>query len=214
MSALWQQFADLFPHRWTPALGIWAPDNPAVNTWRSTLKGLTPKQLARGIERVRLSGATFPPSAPEFRKLCIGDIPDEHVAYLEAVRAVPNWSRHEWSHPVVYVAAAECGTWELGHSSEREGRAAFRACYRRAVERFNAGEKMTAPEPLPRIGRPERRRADPAVERAALDEIAAMFKATEKAAEKSDLLPPDPPSPAAPVATPPQDAQDDAEAVA
>ena len=106
MGALWQQFADLFPHRWTPVLGVWAPDNPAVNTWRSTLKGLTPKQLARGIERVRLSGATFPPSAPEFRRLCLGDIPDEHAAYLEAVRAVPNWSRHEWSHPVVYVAAA------------------------------------------------------------------------------------------------------------
>lgn len=194
MGALWQQFADLFPHRWTPVMGIWAPDSASVNTWRSTLKGLTPKQLARGIERVRLSGSTFPPSAPEFRQLCLGDIPDEHAAYLEAVRAVPNWSRHEWSHPVVYVAAAEMGTWELGHSSEHEGRRDFRACYRRAVERFRAGEKMTAPEPLPRIGRPERRRAPPEVEKAHLDEIARRLKT----AEKSDFPAPDDPPPEPP----------------
>ena len=41
------------------------------DVWRAALSGFTGEDLARGLKSIVKSGQTFPPSAVEFRKLCI-----------------------------------------------------------------------------------------------------------------------------------------------
>lgn len=171
MAALWQRFADLFPFRWLSAVGEWSPTSTAVAEWRATLRGITARQLADGLDRLRRSGAAWPPSAPEFRALCLPAVPAEIEAFREAVLAADRWGAHQWSHPVVYTAASIVGTWTLRTASANEARSEFRKAFAAASARWQAGEALVAPSAAPRIGKPEHRRAPDDVARASMDAI-------------------------------------------
>ena len=57
----------MFGHKWVSSYGASVdPDK----VWAATLNGLTPEQIKDGLKRLSDSGAEWPPSAPEFRKLC------------------------------------------------------------------------------------------------------------------------------------------------
>ena len=58
----------MFGTKWTNAYGAKPDPN---NVWANALSGLTQKDLSRGLKRLGDSGAEWPPTAPEFRKLCI-----------------------------------------------------------------------------------------------------------------------------------------------
>lgn len=175
MAALWQRMTDLFPFRWTSAVGEWATDSTAVTAWAEALAGLTDDQLRHGMRSLGMNGAKFPPSGPEFRLMCEGDVPDERAAYSEAVRAAcGDWQAHAWNHPAIYAAARDMGPWSLRQLIEREARPMFAKCYARAVARYRAGDDMDAPEPL-RLAKPERAPADPITVAGEMAKMAAFF---------------------------------------
>lgn len=182
MAVLWQRLADLFPNRWLNQVGTFVDDDgresPAVGAWRSALAGLRSQQLSVGLQALIASGADYPPSAPRFRKLCFSDVPSEWDGYREACRAasadgrdLPAWP---WSHPVVYAAAHEFGTWDLSHMETRFATARWAQCFARALERFAAGEDMHAPVPK-RLAKPKREPARPEVVAAELAKLQALF---------------------------------------
>jgi len=41
--------------------------------WQASLKGISENKIKSGLNLLAESGDEWPPSAPEFRKLCIGD---------------------------------------------------------------------------------------------------------------------------------------------
>lgn len=130
----------LFGQKWTNAYGL----ADRTGQWLATLKDLHPQQFAMGINRVRLAGKDWPPSAPEFRKLC-QPLPEElglptlASAWKEANEFAGQLNYHGWSHRAVYLAGHAAGWYELrnaGTAEEcREVKRKFAAAYQTLVNR-------------------------------------------------------------------------------
>lgn len=59
----------LYGHRWASSFGKEVdPDH----VWRATLAGLTEQQIRAGLRQCVERGLDWPPTAPEFRKFCLG----------------------------------------------------------------------------------------------------------------------------------------------
>lgn len=81
-----------FGYRWVNSYG--EADN---GTWRAGLCDVTPEQIMRGIDVCRLSGRDWPPTLPEFRKMCVTP-PTEPTKYHRLERQ-PDWDKIQpkWS---------------------------------------------------------------------------------------------------------------------
>lgn len=94
---LWSKMAGAYGHRWVSAFG----DSPersvgdgegdrskqpeltdAGAMWSHALKGIALPTIAAGVRRCMLTGNGYPPTAPEFRALCLGIPPLAHVQLL------------------------------------------------------------------------------------------------------------------------------------
>lgn len=67
----------MYGHRWTGSFGDTVdPDR----VWEATLAGLDESQIRHGMRECVNQGLDWPPTAPEFRKLCLGesDVSWEH----------------------------------------------------------------------------------------------------------------------------------------
>ena len=68
VSRIWLIMANLFGHKWTSSYGA---DVDPDGVWRAALKGVSDDKVKEALNLVADSGAEWPPSAPEFRKLCV-----------------------------------------------------------------------------------------------------------------------------------------------
>lgn len=89
---LWSKMAGMYGHRWVSSFG----DSPerdddgslqpgltdAGAMWAEALKGLTPDAIASGVRRSVLTPSGFPPTAPEFRAMCLSIPSLAHVQLL------------------------------------------------------------------------------------------------------------------------------------
>jgi hypothetical protein len=92
---VWLLMTRLFGHKWTSQFGDQVDPG---NVWAASLKGLSSEQVKHGLNCLVLQGAEWPPSAPEFRKLCTGD--DEvSWEHKRIERAEDEWKgmRAQWS---------------------------------------------------------------------------------------------------------------------
>ena len=74
---VWQLMGSMYGHRWTSSFGDSVdPDR----VWAATLAGLNEAQVRYGMRQCVAQGHEWPPSAPEFRKLCLrsSDVSWEH----------------------------------------------------------------------------------------------------------------------------------------
>lgn len=72
--------SSMYGHKWTSAYGV---DVDSDRVWYACLSDISPDQIKRGLGACRTLMLEWPPSAPEFRRLCLGlDKNDdvEHVA--------------------------------------------------------------------------------------------------------------------------------------
>lgn len=65
---LWGAMIALFGVRWSSQFGE-TPD--ASGQWRQTLSGISRQQVADALSDIRSSGRAWPPTAPEFRAMCL-----------------------------------------------------------------------------------------------------------------------------------------------
>jgi hypothetical protein len=87
-----------------------------VRHWSEELASFTREELGRGY--AALESREWPPTLPEFKKLCRPGI-DAANAYQEAVAGVNSRERGEigtWSHPAIYWAAS-CMSYDLKHQA-------------------------------------------------------------------------------------------------
>jgi hypothetical protein len=151
MGTLWERMTQMFGHRWVSAYGASDTDN----VWLACLDGLSPEQLRSGMRAVARGGEAWPPTAPQFRKLCesatLADhgLPDPERAYREAASNAHNPSRVNWSHPAVYVAGRETGWFDLRHAEMGDRiEQRFRRNYEIVTRRVLAGEQLDAEIPV------------------------------------------------------------------
>jgi len=67
MAVIWLIFARMFGNKWTITYG---EDIDPDNVWANLLAGLSQEQINKGFKRVEDSGKEWPPSGPEFKKMC------------------------------------------------------------------------------------------------------------------------------------------------
>jgi hypothetical protein len=82
-----------------------ADTNALITHWSRELAGYSGAELKRGLDA--LSTREWPPTLPEFKKLCRRPL-DATTAYYEAVAGVQARASGEygkWSHPAIYWAA-------------------------------------------------------------------------------------------------------------
>ena len=76
MSNLWERLGHIYGHKFTSTYGETAYDNceltEAAKTWASGLRGLTGEQIANGLRECVDCGEAWPPTLPEFVKMCKG----------------------------------------------------------------------------------------------------------------------------------------------
>jgi len=94
---------EIYGHRWASAYS----DNPAGSagqTWAKGLAGISPGQLAAGIVACIARATDWPPSLPEFRRMCLG-IPSVATVCTELGRQDGQFSafaRLVWQHIDAY----------------------------------------------------------------------------------------------------------------
>lgn len=66
---IWQTMTSMFGHKWVSSYGAEVdPDK----VWAACLKGISPEQIKSGLNQCASRGLEWPPSAPQFRALCLG----------------------------------------------------------------------------------------------------------------------------------------------
>jgi len=153
LDKLWLKMTEMYGHRWTASFGVSADQDHA---WAATLGGLTGVQIANGLAGLAARGDDWPPSAPEFRKLCEGaspealGLPSEERAYREACRIAHPAADRGSVHPAVYHAACETGLYELANLPEQRSRKLFSRAYGITVRMVIDGEPLREiPKALP-----------------------------------------------------------------
>ena len=102
--------------------------------WSRQLIGYTPRELKRGYaESKKLD---WPPSLPQFKKLCRPDI-DPLVAYYEAMEGCQQRAKGEigtWSHPAIFWAAVPIA-YDLLNQSYSQMKARWEAAFKSEMEK-------------------------------------------------------------------------------
>lgn len=129
LEKLWITMTQTYGHKWTSNYGE-APK--ADHAWAKILGGLTGHQLANGLRRLIELGqvdpevAKWPPSAPDFRGMClqVKGLPSVQQAWGEALQG-------KYTHEAVKVAAQATGMFDLrqAKSTDRELRQRFERNY-------------------------------------------------------------------------------------
>ena len=160
---------DIYGHRWTAAHGESA-EAGSGDTWAKGLAGVTPPQLATGLEACVARAADWPPTLPEFRALCFG-IPSllqvrEDLAHDSARR-----------QPFTVAVWRRIDAWAYRQADARTAERMLAEAYADTREAVLRGEAL--PKPLLELEEDEPappKPADPEVARTALQEIAQMLR--------------------------------------
>lgn len=136
LDKLWTKMTEMYGHRWTGSVGVSADQEHA---WATVLGGLNGAQIANGLGQLVERADDWPPSAPEFRAMCL------HVPGLPS--AVAAWHQAlegRYQHEAVKVAAKLTGTYELRKArlNDRALQQIFDRNYQIVCRRLQHGEPL------------------------------------------------------------------------
>lgn len=156
MDQLWAWMTRFYGHKWTSTQGTsdqifdeLGKEQPGSGAWAKALSGLSPKQLGAGLEACRLRNDPWPPSAPEFRDMCMAGqsslgIPDVSAAWREAVEASTDPTQWKFSHPIVHEAGRLTDWYSIrnGVPKAETVQARFNKRYADLTAKLNRGEAL------------------------------------------------------------------------
>lgn len=165
----WQRMSEIYGHRWVSSYGDNA-GGAAARTWASGLAGLAGEQIARGISGCMTSAEPWPPTLPEFRRLCL-EIPTRAEVMLDLRRSNAErapFTRLVWSMIPHY---------EFRRDNTDAASRKVNDAYHLAVAHVMAGGEIPAAPAGELTAEPPRppKPADPEVAKAHMAEIAASL---------------------------------------
>lgn len=169
--------AEIFGHRWTSSYGDDAATG-AGETWARGLGGLSSAQIGEGLERVLVSAEDWPPTLPEFRRLCLG------IPSLAAVsRAL---CRHEGERSGFdRLVWAMLDSYAFARADQQRAERMLRDAYVLAREHVMAGGEVPGPvQYLEQAAQERPTPASPETVRHHLDEIAKILGAAPDLRER------------------------------
>lgn len=148
IETLWDKMSAMFGHRWTASFGEKTdPDQ----VWFRCLQDLTGKDIANGLSAVALSGMEWPPTAPQFRDMCIhhnvSNLLDADQAYAELVRFVRGGGRsYELLSPETYFTYRNMDVWNWRTLSAEKAEKVFKSAFKSTIQHAkNGGEFPPVP---------------------------------------------------------------------
>jgi hypothetical protein len=119
----WQRMLSIYGHKWASHLGQ-ADDGTgtltdAAKTWQKGLSGVTIDQLKHGFDALIFKNHDWPPSLPEFRKLCLSNVPsdipsvDEVMKILASVSARSGSIAARYVHPFIFAVSMQIDMYAL-----------------------------------------------------------------------------------------------------
>ena len=154
---LWQELTLLYGTLFTSKNGT----HDRHGVWFAALKGLTPKALESGMERLRDLSAgdrfcDFPPNCLQFKALCLAyyeelNLPKVHDAYRE-IKNFWESNAGYYSHAVVSFIARRLPDNFLAIKQEKVAYALFKRVYEQVTDLVRQGHAI--PEVKDRVKRP------------------------------------------------------------
>lgn len=145
MTKIWVRMLAIYGHKWASHLGS-AVDadgrlSEAARTWQQGLVGVSLENLKTAFDALVLETHEWPPSLPEFRRLCLsgisGDAPllDEVVSILVMDKSHQGSLAERYQHPLVLAIAQTDGVdmFFLRTAKTAEARAYVRPVYEKLL---------------------------------------------------------------------------------
>jgi hypothetical protein len=127
---VWTRMTAIYGHKWVSPMGI-AVDGmgiltDAAKTWQKGLSGVSVDGIRTAFSTLVTKNYDWPPSLPEFRKLCLGkgDAPvlDEVVSMLVMVSSKQGSIAERYKHPLVFSIASRIDMHSLRTAKTIEAR--------------------------------------------------------------------------------------------
>lgn len=123
----------IYPYKWAGQFPGAEAIVVAKSEWMEGLDDLTLEQIRKGIARCRKEGGEFPPSIPEFRKLCLPT--NEDIGILDEEEAYQQLCAKEYRHQLVKEISRCIDEYSWRMMSFKEGRKRFKVVYDLCVDR-------------------------------------------------------------------------------
>lgn len=136
---IWKMLSKIYGNLFThPA------DSIDMTIWARAIKGLTPKQVERGLDLLIEEGRKFPPTAPEFRSLCRAD---ESEQKEKLYQQVVNWSAlsDEEKTPEGLFIVRNLDLFSFRRANIKRARGMFEKAYEQLEAHIAAGNELPKP---------------------------------------------------------------------
>lgn len=131
----------MYGHRWVSSFG---DEIDPGHIWAAVLRGLTKDDVSRGFNKIVELRLEWPPSAPEFLKMCdSNDYVSQASALSSFLKVVSNGvDRTDWSkvHPAIYWCYREIGSWDCRNMTAIKLEARFKELWPDAMSKYNNRE--------------------------------------------------------------------------
>jgi hypothetical protein len=122
----------IYPYRWSGAFADVDAIRVAKNEWCKALSEIADERIKRGLDVCRNSGGSFPPSIPEFVKMC--QPTPEELGVLHDDRAFQNFINKDFENPIVKKTVQLLDYFSVYRMSTKDARREFLRIYRMCVE--------------------------------------------------------------------------------
>lgn len=127
----------VYGHRWTSSYG-----ETDDGTWFHGVKNIPIEKIQQGLRQLLLRANTWPPSLPEFIRLCLG------LQDLEMV--TQKLFRKDFSDPLTLAIKQQIGSWNLNNHSEKDLRRQiaelYDPCFSAIIRQYVVSEPAVALE--------------------------------------------------------------------
>lgn len=139
----WQRMLSIYGHKWSSHLGL-ADDGTGLitdsaKTWQKGLAGVTLEQLKYGFDMLIFKNHDWPPSLPEFRKLCLSNVnselpsADEVLQVLVAVQSKTGTLASRYKHPLIFAVSQKINMFELRTAKSLDAKRMIKSTYEKLI---------------------------------------------------------------------------------
>ena len=141
---IWHRMGTIYGYKWASHMGVADGGDgvltDAAKTWKKSLVGITLEQLKYGFDVLIFKNHDWPPSLPEFRKLCLSNVPsgvpgvDEVLKVLVSVQGKNGTLASRYKHPLIFAISQEINMFELRTAKTLDAKRLINAAYEKFID--------------------------------------------------------------------------------
>lgn len=140
---IWARMLSIYGHKWASHLGV-ADDGTgaltdAAKTWQKGLSGITVEQIKHGFDVLIFKSHEWPPSLPEFRKLCLSKNTNNAPSLDETISTLVMMPRSgslagRYKHPLILAVSGSVDMFALRTAKAVDAKRMVKPVYERILE--------------------------------------------------------------------------------